>query len=106
AYLSSSVLYSVGRFVSRSPQFDGVGSGCSGVRPGLMKTAIITGISRRYIKLSSTFGARTTPSMSLNACPSWKIIRLVAMAESYCAGTYTQYVCCVPGYARLDTTNG
>ena len=25
----------------------GVGSGCSGVRPGLMKTPIITGISRR-----------------------------------------------------------
>ena len=47
AYLSSSALYSVGRFVVRSPHSCGVGSGCSGVRPGLMKTAIITGISRR-----------------------------------------------------------
>ena len=47
AYLSSSELYSVGRLVSRSPQFDGVGSGWSGRRPGLMNTPSMTGISRR-----------------------------------------------------------
>ena len=35
AYLSSSELYSVGRFVVWSPYSLGVGSGCSGRRPGL-----------------------------------------------------------------------
>jgi len=46
----------------------------AGVRPGLMKTASITGISRRSIRLSSTLGARRSPSMFLKACPSLKII--------------------------------
>jgi hypothetical protein len=87
AYLSSRELYSVGRFVVRSPHSWGVGSGCSGVRPGLMKTASITGSSRRSIRLSSTFGTLRSPSMFLNACPSLKIMRLAGTARSYWAGT-------------------
>src|ERR1022692_2550350 len=46
-----------------------------------------------------------SPFSSLNACPSWNTIRLAGAAGSYCAGTYTQYVCCVPGYALLGSTN-
>src|SRR5437588_7263254 len=44
AYLSSGVLYSVGRLVNPSPPpIVGEGSGRSGVRPGSINTALITG---------------------------------------------------------------
>jgi hypothetical protein len=55
-----------------------------------MKTASITGTSRRKMRLSRTFGTRRSPSMFLNACPSLKIIRLAGADCVYWAGTYTQ----------------
>jgi hypothetical protein len=42
----------------------------------------------------------------LNAWPSWKTMRAAGTFGSYCAGTYTQYVCWVPGKTAHGRVNG
>ena len=55
--------------------------------PGLMKMPMVTGISLRWMRLSSTVGARQSPSSFTYHPPSWKTITHAGWAGSYCFGT-------------------
>jgi hypothetical protein len=55
--------------------------------PGLTKIAIVTGISRLWIRLSKTIGTRCSCSTFTYLWPSWKTMTAAGRDGSYCAGT-------------------